>query len=657
MKFWTTRNRRRQAQRSPWQMLLERLEDRTLMTPTITPLAEQKTLEDTPKTISGVLFTSTINPITVTLSVTDGTLTVTTPLTGGVTSEQITRNGTNSVSITGNVADINETLATGLEYKPRTNFFDTDSTDSLVININNLSETFESTTALTVNGVNDRPTFTIGSGQIVLQGSAIQNVENFATLISPGPNESTTQATDFFTVTNDNNSLFSTQPTISPSGKLTYTPALNAFGTATVTVLLHDDGGTTHGGFDSSLAQTFTITITKPNAAPSSAKGPDQKVIVNSGAQTVTSWATGILAGPADESTQTLNFIVTTDKPALFSAPPTIAANGNLTYTPATNAKGTATVTVQIHDNGGTTNGGVDSSATQTFTITIGNGPLPVVANVAYTAKGNARLRAFVVDGLLTVQINGVPYPTYAPEGIESLTIIGGPGVDQIDLSGLLDTVYSKLSTVVIKGGSGNDRIVGSFANDSIDAGAGNDTVSGGLGDDLIQGGAGTDLLIESSDVDFELTNTTLDGGLGTDTLLTIENVSLTGGDGGNTIDASAFTKGAVTLIGGAGNDVIKGGSGNDAISGRDGDDEIFGGGGNDTLLGGFGNDILNGEAGNDLLIGGFDDDELHGGTGNDTAVGGQGGASRGGNGEKDSGDIFTSVVINEAFKKLFAFE
>ena len=185
MKFWTTRNRRRQAQRSPWQMLLERLEDRTLMTVSIEPLATQTTLEDTPKPIGGLIVNSSIvDSVTVTLSVTDGTLTVTTPLTGGVTSEQITRNATNSVSITGNVDDINETLATGLEYKPRTNFF---GTDSLVININNLSETFESTTTLTVNGVNDRPTFTIGSGQIVLQGSAIQNVENFATLISPGP--------------------------------------------------------------------------------------------------------------------------------------------------------------------------------------------------------------------------------------------------------------------------------------------------------------------------------------------------------------------------------------------------------------------------------------------------------------------------------------
>ncbi len=47
------------------------------------------------------------------------------------------------------------------------------------------------------------------------------------------------------------------------------------------------------------------------------------------------------------------------------------AATGTLTYTPAANANGSATVTVQIHDNGGTANGGVDTSAAQTFTITV----------------------------------------------------------------------------------------------------------------------------------------------------------------------------------------------------------------------------------------------------------------------------------------------
>src|SRR5207253_7108648 len=55
----------------------------------------------------------------------------------------------------------------------------------------------------------------------------------------------------------------------------------------------------------------------------------------------------------------------------LFSVQPAIAANGTLTFTPAANANGSATVTLSIHDNGGTLNGGVDTSATQTFTINV----------------------------------------------------------------------------------------------------------------------------------------------------------------------------------------------------------------------------------------------------------------------------------------------
>ena len=50
---------------------------------------------------------------------------------------------------------------------------------------------------------------------------------------------------------------------------------------------------------------------------------------------------------------------------------PAIAATGTLTYTPAANANGTATVTVRLQDNGGTANGGQDTSAAQTFTITV----------------------------------------------------------------------------------------------------------------------------------------------------------------------------------------------------------------------------------------------------------------------------------------------
>ena len=99
------------------------------------------------------------------------------------------------------------------------------------------------------------------------------------------------------------------------------------------------------------------------NDAPSFTKGADQTVNEDAGAQTVSGWATAISAGPANESGQAVNFVVSNNNAALFSAQPAVAANGTLTYTPAANANGSATVTVMIHDDGGTANGGVDTSA------------------------------------------------------------------------------------------------------------------------------------------------------------------------------------------------------------------------------------------------------------------------------------------------------
>jgi hypothetical protein len=62
---------------------------------------------------------------------------------------------------------------------------------------------------------------------------------------------------------------------------------------------------------------------------------------------------------------------VSNNNPALFSVQPAVAANGTLTFTPALNAAGSALVSVQVHDNGGTANGGVDTSAAQTFVISV----------------------------------------------------------------------------------------------------------------------------------------------------------------------------------------------------------------------------------------------------------------------------------------------
>src|SRR5207244_2683422 len=101
-------------------------------------------------------------------------------------------------------------------------------------------------------------------------------------------------------------------------------------------------------------------------------KGADLTVNEDSGAQTVNGWATNISAGPSDESGQVLTFHVSNDNTSLFSAQPDVdPSTGDLTYTPVANANGSATVEIYLTDNGGTANGGVDTSAARQFTISV----------------------------------------------------------------------------------------------------------------------------------------------------------------------------------------------------------------------------------------------------------------------------------------------
>jgi hypothetical protein len=226
------------------------------------------------------------------------------------------------------------------------------------------------TFTITVLASNDAPSFTRGGNQVVLEDAGSQTASLWATGISPGPANESSQAVSFI-VTNDNNAMFSVQPALSSVGTLTYTPAANANGSATVTVRIHDGGGTANGGVDTSAAQTFTITVTGVNDAPSFVKGPGQTVARNAGLQTVAGWAGSISAGPANESGQSVTFVVSNDNNALFSVQPKISPNGTLTFTPAPTSIGpaSATVSVQLRDDGGTANGGVETSAIQTFTI------------------------------------------------------------------------------------------------------------------------------------------------------------------------------------------------------------------------------------------------------------------------------------------------
>ncbi|MEK6374817.1 MAG: Ig-like domain-containing protein [Acidobacteriota bacterium] len=266
-------------------------------------------------------------------------------------------------------------------YTPALNY---NGTDSFVFRANDGNGgTDDATAAITIAPVNDPPSFLIGPTVTVIEDSGPQTIANWATAISPGPADESGQ-TVAFTVTNDNNALFSVQPSVAPNGTLTFTPASNAYGSAAITVTAHDSGGTANGGNDTSAPQSSSITVTPVNDEPSFVKGADQTVNEDSGAQTVSGWATAISAGP-NESSQTLTFHTSNNNNALFSAQPSVSSNGTLTYTPAANANGSATVTVYLTDDGGTANGGDDTSPSQTFTITVN----AVNDAPSYTSGGN----------------------------------------------------------------------------------------------------------------------------------------------------------------------------------------------------------------------------------------------------------------------------
>ncbi len=298
--------------------------------------------------------------------------------------------------------------------------------------------------------------------------------------------------------------------------------------------------------------------------------------------------------------------------------------------------------------------------------------------------------------------------------GIEAAELTGGASANTLDASaftglvslsgaGGADTLIGSVTKFnLLNGDDGNDTLTGGNVNDVLNGGLGsdslvggagsdklygqdgnNDVLLGGSGSDTLDGGSGTgDTVVDSGNFNFVLTNILLTGN-GSDTLVGIEAASLTGGISNNTLDASAFTAGNVTLIGDAGNDTLIGGTGNDSLQGdvgsdvlkgRDGNDELVGGNatltvgtdndtlnggnGNDTLTGGIGNDalsgfvgddVLNGGAGADTLYGGDGDDVLLGGAGNDTCIGGNGNDTLNGQGGTDklSGDAGFNVFVD----------
>jgi hypothetical protein len=252
--------------------------------------------------------------------------------------------------------------------------------------VNGGTDTITHSFTITITDINDPPGYTFCSSPTVVGGyeytstTVLEDADYTTTTVSAWA-INITQGSQFetwqsltFSLTNTNPTLFSTQPSIdSATGHLTYTLAANENGSATVTAVLYDDGGTANGGVDR-ITETFVITVTPVNDAPTLTTGGDQTVLEDADPVRVTDWVTNISRGADNESAQSLAFTLTTDNPSLFDASPSIELSGTtsgfLCYTLAADQYGAATVTIIVKDDSGTANGGFDQ-ITETFMITV----------------------------------------------------------------------------------------------------------------------------------------------------------------------------------------------------------------------------------------------------------------------------------------------
>jgi hypothetical protein len=199
---------------------------------------------------------------------------------------------------------------------------------------------------VTVNAVNDAPSFTASDPPAVDEDSGEQTVNGWASGFTPGPSDESGQSLVSYTVSNVSDSaFFSAGPSVDNSGNLTYTPAANAFGTVTFDVTVKDSGTTADDGIDTSEVQTFAITVNPLDDAPV-ITGQNPLSLYEDSALTI---VLGNLIISDVDHTYPAGFSLTVQSGANYTV------SGN-TIIPSANFNGALTVPVKVND------GGLDSN-------------------------------------------------------------------------------------------------------------------------------------------------------------------------------------------------------------------------------------------------------------------------------------------------------
>ncbi|WP_199247280.1 DUF4347 domain-containing protein [[Phormidium] sp. ETS-05] len=626
--------------------------------------------EDMPLVVSGVSITDVDagnNNITVTLTVNHGNLTVNSGVAGGVAAANISANGTNSVTLTGTVTEINQTLAdaAGLTYQNLSDFY---GTDNLTIVANDGALTDTQVINITVNSVNDAPVLTLPPSQnanqsvnLPISGINVADVDAASGIleVSLFANHGRLTLSDLTNLTLINgDGIGDAAMTFSGTladihnalNNLVYQSNANYSGADTINIVVNDLGNAGAGG-SLSAAGNIAITVNPPpdnsgnnpppdnsgnNPPPdNSGNNPPPDNSGNNPPPDTSNPPPDTSNPPPDTNNpppDTNNPPPDTNNPPPDTNNPPPDTNNPPPDTnnppPDTNNPPPDTNNPPPDTNNpppDTNNPPPDTNNPPPDT----NNPPPDTNNPPIDNSGNMPPVVPVVrsgDGsrlvlppetepggelnyCVTIQI---------PESLNFATMLDSDWVGNVFNGGEAQDV--------LMGGNGEDALLGGDRDDRIYGGEGSDRIDGGDGNDTMQGGRGRHIPSYQGDRD------AIKGGLGNDRIYGNEYNDQLSGDEGN--DSIYSGQGEDIAWGGPDRDLIYGDRGSDTLSGDADNDSIYGGpsdpdladeDGADYISGGTGDDFLNGNQGADKIGGGEGDDTLHGGKGNDWLAGDSG--------------------------------
>lgn len=309
------------------------------------------------------------------------------------------------------------------------------------------------TLTINVSAVNDSPSFTKGADQNHLTNAGPITVNAWATDISAGPSNEAGQVVTF-TVTNDNNSLFSVQPDIDEAtGNLTYVIAPAVTGTASVNVRLSDNGGLLNGGSDVSPVLNFTINVSSAANTPPAATDATVNIDENS-ANSVPVHT--VIASDGDGNV--LSYTITAGNPngafAINNATGviTVADAAKLDYEVTTQYVLTvrvsdginsdnATITININDLNDNIPAASDATVSLNENTANGSGVHTVIATDAdgspltYTITGGNPAGAFSISASGTITVADVTKLDFETLTQFVLTVRVSDGVSSVDVT------------------------------------------------------------------------------------------------------------------------------------------------------------------------------------------------------------------------------